>query len=125
MLPPNASTRIGEISVARWREVGENVSGVFAMLLSSGRPVAQNRVFAVRFKDLEFTDPKISIERFEDYAVFSSPGFVWGVCLDPNGEEPLSDDLFDLLPGVDYWIKWPADRALPVVKRCASPIRRV
>lgn len=121
-LPPNASTQIGELSVDEWRALGQNKSGVFAVLQSGGRTVAQNRLFTARFGELQFADPQISAERRGDRAAFNSNAFVWGVCLDPNGEDPVSDDVFDLLPGIDYEIEWPRDRALPQIHRCASPL---
>ncbi|BCW99437.1 MAG: hypothetical protein KatS3mg024_2264 [Armatimonadota bacterium] len=84
--------------------------------------MAQNRLFIERFKDLRFADPAVSVKRDGANAVFSSDVFVWGVCLDQDGESPVADDLFDLIPGVEYAIPWPEDRDLPVPQRCASAL---
>jgi len=119
-LPPNASTVIGEIPMEQWTALGPDASGAFALLLKDGRTVAQNRVFVTRFKDLKFAEPQIKIERRGDRAVFASRTFVWAVCLDPDGESPVTDDVFDLLPGIPYEIRWPEDRPLPTVKRWAN-----
>jgi hypothetical protein len=40
---------------------------------------------------------------------------VWGACLDPAGESGIADDVFDLLPGIEWSIPWPEDRALPAI----------
>ncbi|MCX6375229.1 MAG: hypothetical protein NTU88_04190, partial [Armatimonadetes bacterium] len=119
-LKPNAATIIGEIPISRWHELGEDSHGAFAVLLKEGRSVAQNRVFIAPFKDLKFAEPRIKIERRGNKAAFSSPTFVWAVCLDPDGESPVPDDVFDLLPGIEYEIEWPPDTPLPKVTRCAS-----
>jgi hypothetical protein len=107
----------------QWTALGQDASGAFALLLQEGRTVAQNRVFVTPFKDLKFAEPRISVERRGDRAVFTSPTFVWAVCLDPDGESPVADDVFDLLPGIPYEIPWPEDKPLPIVKRCASTTR--
>ena len=38
--------------------------------------------------------------------VFESSTFVWGICLDLNGDDSLPDNLFDLYPGVPYRLPW-------------------
>jgi hypothetical protein len=37
---------------------------------------------------------------------FYSDVFVWGACIDTNGEKDLPDNCFDLLPGIPYTIPW-------------------
>ena len=122
-LAPNAATVIGEIALSEWQSLGADSAGAFAALLKDGRPVAQNRIFIEPFKSLKFAEPRIKIERRGDKAVFLSPVFVWAVCLDIDGESPILDDVFDLIPGIEYEIPWPADKPLPEVQRCASPVR--
>jgi len=121
-LPPNAATIIGEMRRSRWDSLGTDSTGAFALLLKDHRPVAQNRVFVERFKDLKWVEARINVERKGEKAVFSSPTFVWAVCLDMDGEAPIADDVFDLLPGIEYEIDWPSDRPLPKVQRTASPL---
>jgi len=124
-LPPNAATAVGDFSLSDWRSLGQRSAGAFAILLRDGRTAAQNRLFTAPFKDLELPEPRISIERRGGCVAFSSPTFVWAVCLDVDGEAPLSDDVFDLVPGIDYEIDWPKDAPLPTVKRCASPLSAI
>lgn len=121
-LAPNASTLIADFSIDEWKTVGAENAGAFAVLLDDGQLVAQNRRFIAPYKDLAFVKPEISITRRGAKAVFSSPSFVWAVCLDINGESAIADDVFDLIPGIEYAIDWPLDRPLPEIQRCASPI---
>lgn len=118
-IPSNERITIGEISLSKWHEVGADSSGAFAVLAKDGQVVAQNRIFIAPFKDLKRAKPAVSVTRRGDRAVFSSPTFVWAACIDPDGEAPLSDDVFDLLPGIDYEIDWPTDKPLPKIQRYA------
>ena len=118
-LPPNASTVIGEVRMP----TDMTSHGAFGILVRDGEMIAQNRVFAARFKDLKLAVPEIKVERSGDKAVFSSRTFAWAVCLDPDCESPVTDDVFDLLPGIEYAIPWPPDAPLPSVIRCASDPR--
>lgn len=122
VLAPNASTLIGEFALSELHSIGAENAGAYDLLIKDGHVIAQNRKFIARFKDLDFTKPEISIARRAEKVVFSSPVFVWGVCIDINGESDIPDDVFDLLPGIEYEIDWPVDRPLPVVERCGSPI---
>ncbi|MHB1000174.1 MAG: beta-mannosidase [Armatimonadota bacterium] len=119
-LAPNAATIIGEMPLSEWQSLGTETAGAFGILYKDGEMVAQNRVFITLFKDLKWAKPEVTVERRGDKAVFKSPVFVWGVCLDIDGEAPVSDDIFDLLPGIEYAIDWPADQPLPQVQRTAS-----
>lgn len=121
-LAANAATVIGEFPMAEWESVGKDAAGAFGVLLKDGHPVAQNRILTAPYKDLKLAKPEIRVERRGEKAVFSSQAFVWGVCLDFDGEAPIADDLFDLIPGIEYEMAWPAGNALPVVQRCASPL---
>lgn len=118
-LKPNAAAVLGEMPISQWQALGAETTGAFAML-ENGRVIAQNRLFIAKFKDLQWTEPRVSIERRGERLAFSSKSFVWGVCLDQSGELDISDDIFDLLPGIDREIDWPSDRPLPRIERCAS-----
>jgi len=41
--------------------------------------------------------------------------FAWGVCLDLNGETPLPDNCFDLLPGIERTMAWSPELGEPKV----------
>lgn len=116
-LPPNESTLIAHIPLSKLERLGFENGGAFALLIENGMTVAQNRLFLARFKDLRWADSEIRVERRGEKVVFSCDAFAWGVCLDPDCDSPVSDDLFDLLPGIDYEIDWPSDKPLPEVRR--------
>ena len=77
-------------------------------------------MFLARFKDLAFAEPEISITRQGDTATFTAPAFVWGVCLDLDGESAVADNIFDLLPGIPHTIPWPTGEADPKVLRTGN-----
>jgi beta-mannosidase len=119
-LPPNASTVIGEVALSELESRGVENAGAFALLIKNGVTIAQNRLFTARFKDLKWADSEIRVERRGEKVAFSCNTFAWGVCLDPDCDSPVPDDLFDLLPGIAYEIEWPSDRPLPEVRRKGS-----
>jgi len=104
-LPPNASTLIASFDKSILEKKGLNEHGAFAVLKRKGVNVSQHRLFLSKFKDLSFLPPEINIETEEDHTRISSPVYVWGVCLDVDGESDISDNCFDLLPGVPYTIE--------------------
>lgn len=121
-LAANAGTLLGEFALEEWEKLGTGSHGAFAMLTQEGHPVAQNRLFIANFKDMEFQPGDIRVERKGKMAVFSADVFVWGVTLNEDGDKPLADDVFDLLPGIPYQIPWPEDKPLPKVERRGSPL---
>ena len=120
-IAPNCAAELARIPMARWREAHTTSSAAFALLLEGdGHVVAQNRIFVEKFKDLEWSAADISVSRDGHWAVFCSPTFAWGVCLDLDGEAAVPDNAFDLLPGIEYRVPCPADRPLPDVKRVGN-----
>ena len=114
-LAPDASTLLAEFPKSEWEAAGSGRSGVFAQLLSGGRPAAQHRLFERRFGELGLDpDPEIRISRAGNRARFESGRYVWRVCLDIDGECELPDNAFDLIPGVPYEIPWDREE-LPVI----------
>ena len=120
VLAPNAATVLGSVSAADWERAGFAESGAFAVLTRNGETVAQQRLFRAPFKDLRWKPAEIEVRRDGDRAVFNSNAFAWAVCLDVDGEQPLDDDAFDLLPGIEYSVAWPSDRPLPQPQRIGS-----
>lgn len=104
-LPPNASTLIASFDKSIFEKAGFNKHGAFAVLNKENVNVSQHRLFLSRFKDLSYQKPEVNIDLEGDLAIISSPVYVWGVCLDIDGESNISDNCFDLLPGVPYTIK--------------------
>jgi len=121
-LPKNASTPVAELQRSRWEKLGLSSHGAFAALSKDQRPVAQHRLLLERFRNLALQTPRISVEVKDGAACFSSPVFVWGACLDLDGEKPLQDDAFDLLPGVEYRMPWAAALGTPKVMRTGNEL---
>ena len=119
-IPANSSVELARIAMARWKDAGTGQSLAFALLLEGRKVIAQNRIFVERFKDLAWARPEISVTRDDDDAVFSSPTFAWGVAIDLDGEAALPDNAFDLLPGIEYRVPWPAQKPLPTVVRVGN-----
>ena len=95
----------------RWSylvERGFHRTGACAVLYDpQGVVVAQHRVFFARFGDLDLDpNPEIRLTQGDGLLTLESPIFVWGVCLDTDGESPVPDNCFDLLPNVPYRLPW-------------------
>ncbi|NLX43220.1 MAG: hypothetical protein GXY79_07055 [Chloroflexi bacterium] len=115
VLPPNVSTLLAQFPLADWQALGERRAAAYATLWENGICIRQNRLLLARFREVNWPAPEIRIVRRGERAVLSSARFVWGVCLDPVGDQELADDLFDLLPGIEWSIPWPTERPLPQV----------
>lgn len=103
-LPPGASTVVAAFPASKWKR--RKASIAFAQLLDNGRLLTRNRLFTERFKDMEWPAARLSVRVEKGFAVFESPVFTWGVCLDLDGERKLADNFFDVFPGVPYRIPW-------------------
>jgi hypothetical protein len=78
-------------------------------VLSEGRrTIARDRLVLPLFKELAWSPAAASVRLEGGEAVFTSPVFTWGVCLDLGGERSLADNFFDLFPGQEYRIPWSA-----------------
>ncbi len=120
-LPPNSATELGAFPMALMENHGLTQCGGFAVLQEGIRIIAQDRIFFERFKDLGFVrDPKIRLKRTESKIYLISDVFVWGVCMDLDGEIPLDDNCFDLLPGIPYEVDWHSSMPKPRLVRVAS-----
>jgi beta-mannosidase len=108
-LPANASTPLARFGRGQWEALGLRRTGAFAVLLAQGRMIAQHRLFLERFKDLAFAPPRIALTAQGERLTLLSDAFAWAVCLDEDGEAPLADNCFDLLPGIAYTMPWSAE----------------
>lgn len=101
--------------------------GYAALLIdAAGRTVAQHRLFLTRFGGLGL-DPNPAIARTLEGGTLTlrAETFVWGVCLDVEGEKPLPDNCFDLLPGVPYALPWDeASLGEPKIVRTGNSLGR-
>jgi beta-mannosidase len=122
-LAANASTPLTERNRDIWNALGCKRSGAFALLQQNGHTVAQDRLFLERFKDLELVpQPAIHVEKQSGALVLAASVFVWGACLDINGELPVADNCFDLLPGIPYRVPWNGTPVQPEVQHCGNRI---
>ena len=76
--------------------------------------ISQHRLFLAKFKDLALQKPQISIEYSENKAIITSPVYVWGLCLDIEGESDISDNCFDLFPNIPYTVNLKKDEKVEV-----------
>jgi beta-mannosidase len=112
-LPPNASTRLAAFKKSAWKK--PLASAAFAMLGNSDGVVARNRLFLPLFKELKWAKPQLKVQVSSGEAIFTSNTFVWGVCLDLDGETLLPDNFFDVYPGIPHVIPW-KNRRKPQVR---------
>ena len=103
-LLPNTSTIIASFDKGAFVKAGIKNHGAFAVLKDNETIISQHRLFLARFKDLELQKPQLSIKQSGDKTIITSPVYVWGVCLDIDGESDISDNCFDLLPGIPYMV---------------------
>ena len=104
-LSSNTSTLIASFYKTDWEKAGYTDHGAFAVLNKSGIPVSQYKMLVSKFKELKFEKPAITVNYKNGYAVLTSPVFVWGACLDIDGESAVKDNCFDLIPGIPYYVK--------------------
>ena len=104
-LPANASTVIASFEKSSYEKAGYSDHGAFAVLKNNDIPVSQYKLLMDKFKEIKLDKPQISISQKGGYAILISPVFVWGVCLDADGESSVNDNCFDLLPGIPYYVK--------------------
>lgn len=113
-LPANASTVIASFDRSAYEKAGYATHGAFAVLKNNDVPVSQYKMLMEKFKDMKLEKPQITIEQKGDYAILTSPVFVWGVCIDIDGEALVNDNCFDLLPGIPYYVKLHKGEAVSV-----------
>ncbi|OPZ87298.1 MAG: Exo-beta-D-glucosaminidase precursor [bacterium ADurb.Bin429] len=120
-LPANCAVALAAIPrVESWEPLGLTDSGAFALLLRDDAVVAQHRLFVERFKDLRFSEPAITLDAKAASLTLTADAFAWGVCLDVDGELPLPDNCFDLLPGIPYTLPWHPKLGEPKIVRLGN-----
>ena len=139
-LAPNASTRLAEFPVSRWKRPKSSMA--FAVLRRHGgapkadrgpRPgamgrgaptsalgtpkvLARNRLFLPFFKEMNWPAAHVRVRVRAGQAVFTSRTFAWGVCLDLDGDRPLADNFFDVYPGIPHAIPWKGKQPPTILK---------
>ncbi len=120
-LQPNASTRLASFKADRWGAHAS--SAAFAQLERKGELLARGRLLLPLFKEIEWAEAKLTVKVEGGMAVFESPVFAWGVCVDLDGERALADNFFDVWPGIPYRIPW-TDSAPPKILGVGNLTRR-
>ncbi|MCL1888500.1 MAG: hypothetical protein FWF96_06480 [Kiritimatiellaeota bacterium] len=105
-LAPGARTKLGVVSAAAWADPARN--GTFAWLSdAAGKEVARTHLFRLLPNEMKgWQKPDVSVRLENGEAVFTSKAFTLGVCIDLDGETPLTDNFFDLFPGREHRIPW-------------------
>ncbi len=114
-LPANSSTVLGEFPVSEWHQLGDRAHVAFALLKRDGREVSHEVLFLPLYREMTWPTAQVEVEQRPRKAVFHSRTFAWRVCLGLDGERRLPDNFFDLLPGVEYELDWPAELGLPQI----------
>ena len=105
LLPANASVVIASFESSLWAQ--RDASMPFAILSDAGgQLISRNRLCDPFFKEMKWRQPQVSVTLKNGSAVFQSDVFALAVCIDLDGEEPLADNFFDLMPGIPYSIQW-------------------
>ena len=117
----NRSVMIAAFPEKIFKDNDMKTCGVFAILEKNGKSVSQYRFFTEKFKDLSFSRPVIKITRQGDIVTFKSDTFIWGACIDVNGEDNEPDNCFDILPGIPYTIPW-TKKEMPRVIFCGNDL---
>ncbi len=100
-LAPNSRTQLGAIAPPTGTERDVPVAGYAVLSGADGAHVAAHRVWNRRFHEIGLSgNLTISVEHNGDTLTLTSDMFVWGCLLDVDGEAVLSDNGFDLYPGI-------------------------
>ncbi|MFZ4396460.1 MAG: hypothetical protein ACOYOU_12625, partial [Kiritimatiellia bacterium] len=59
---------------------------------------------------LKWARPQLKVRVSAGKAIFTSDTFVWGVCLELDGRQPMPDNFFDVYPGIPHVIPWKSRR---------------
>lgn len=116
-LAPNASVPLARFPRTEWRDPHSEIAA--AMLSVNGNLIARARLILPTYVELTWAPATPRIELTAGIATFSSDTFAWGVCLDLNGERQLSDNFFDIYPGVPYRIPW-LEQSAPRILRLGN-----
>ncbi len=106
-LRPNQATRIGVIERSKMDDPTRQIA--FSMLKRRGTVVANNRWIGPMYLEVEWPEAQVRVSVSDGRARFESEVFALGVCIDLSGEcedGGVSDNLFDLFPGVPHEVPW-------------------
>lgn len=106
LLPQRSVTTVAtlENATAKSEEKG-SLPVAFAVLSEeNGKIITRNRLLTHRYFEYSLNKPCIKVIQSGDEFTFISDSFVLGVCLDLDGEDGISDNMFDLYPNMPYTV---------------------
>ena len=106
VLPGNRSTMLAEFPAAAWDQLGVTTHVAFARLTQESREVASDTLLLPLFREMQWPGAAVKVQWKNGMARFSCDAFAWRVCLDLEGDIPLADNFFDLLPGLPVEMPW-------------------
>lgn len=121
-LPANASVVLAEFGAREWDELGIASHVAFAVLEADGRELARDALFLPLFREMQWPEAAVKVKRVNGQAVFSCNVFAWRVCLDLDGEQALTDNFFDVYPGIPTVLDWPERLGEPRVLRTGNDV---
>jgi beta-mannosidase len=107
ILPANASSLLAEFPLETWKARGDTTHLAFALLSKDQVEVSRDIFCLHLFKEMAWPESNITIRHEAGKAILESQTFAWRVCLDLDGESPIPDNFFDLLPGIPTVLDWP------------------
>jgi len=107
ILPTRSVTRLYELSDASANKEEQGALPIaFAMLHDvNGNMISRNRLLTHKYFEYTLKEPNLTVIKKENETVFVSDNYVMGVCIDLDGEDCMSDNLFDLYPGIPYSVQ--------------------
>ncbi len=121
-IPSNAATMVAEFSTARWDELGVKSHVAFARLMVGGKEVARDTLILPLFREMDWPEARIEVHHKNEIATFTCDSVAWRVCLDLDGHLPLTDNFFDILPGIPTELPWPISFGKPTVLRVGNEL---
>ena len=82
---------------------------------------AAHRLCRLLFREMQWPRAEVRVRREDGSAVFECDTYAWNVCIDLDGDRGISDNFFDLFPGVPHVIPWSADAA-PRIHRVGNSL---
>jgi len=119
--PANSAVIGARVPLSIWDDAGIDTHGAFAILSDERGELSTHRLFRQRFKYLAWKPAEVELTRTASQLRLRCDRFGWAVCLDADGEQPLAENYFDLIPGVERVIPWPGDRPAPAPPYAANP----
>ncbi|MFQ5805965.1 MAG: hypothetical protein ACE5I3_05900 [Phycisphaerae bacterium] len=123
--PANSAIVTARLPLSAWDDAGIDTHGAFAVLSNESGELSTHRLFRERFRRLAWEPAKVEVTEAESGLRLWCDRLAWAVCLDAEGEHALADNYFDLIPGVERFVPWPADVPLPAHARAANPASEI